>query len=582
MNATIVSKVITHLQCIHERRSKRRLSNMLLCIVLFLIAGGCTGEVAPAVTPTDADATNPQEPAVVRIGWEGAPDTLNPGMAFLTDAYTIFGLVYDTMYELQLDNTFTLSLAESVETSADGKVWTYKIRSGIQWHDGEPLTAQDIAFTYNFYHAYPEFPYLPTYTENFASVTAPDDSTVVIMLEQPIPNMEAQLAFLYVLPEHIWSAHTEGNGPFEYPNTDLVGSGPFQLVDYQQDEFVHLAANPNYFAAKPKVDEVIFQNFGNADALVQALQTGQVDMITELPKTALAVLRNAPNIKLVTGPPLAAEMSDIFFNQIDPANCPTDLGGKCTGHPALRDLTVRQALAHATDKQHIIDVLLLGLGTPGLTLVPDSLGMWYNHTLQDYAFDLTKANALLDTAGYLDTDGDGVREMPDGSQPLIFRLLWANDTPDAPRMADLLSQSWRQIGIEVEPQTYDPDALLALCCPVFDYDIIIWGWTSDPDPSLLLKVMTTDAIPNGSSEAGYSNPQYDALYQQQVIELDHQQRQALVWQMQEMVFNDIVYIVPYYAQAAQAYRTDRFTGWITEPTVTLEDQSSLVNVEPVR
>jgi len=552
---------------------------MLFGLFGFVLAA-CTGATPPVADSTTAATT--ASPAIVRVGWKGAPDTLNPGMAFLTDAYTIFNLVYDTMYELELDNTFTMSLAEGVETSADGLVWTYTIRQGVTWHDGEPLTAHDIAFTYNFYHDHIDFPYLPTYTEHFASVEAPDETTVIITLDEPIPNMEAQLVFLYVLPEHIWSHQLDGNAPQEFQNLELVGSGPFRLVDYAQNEYVHLAANPDYFGKQAQVDELIFQSFGNADTLVQALQTGQVDMITELPKTAIPVLRNAENIELVTGPPLAPELADIFFNQIDPANCPTAEGGKCTGHPALRDRTVRQALAHATDKQQIIDVLLLGLGTPGLTLLPDSLTYWYNDQLQDYAFDLAEANRLLDAAGYLDVDGDGVREMPDGTNPLDFRLLWADDTPDAPRMAELLSQSWGQIGVAVQPQTYDPDALLALCCPAFDYDIIIWGWQMDPDPNLLLKVMTTAAIPNGSSEAGYANPRYDELYAQQAVELDPEKRRVLIAEMQQIVLEDVVYIVPYYAQFAQAYRTDRFTGWIADgPTLTLEDQSSLVNVRPV-
>lgn len=552
----------------------------VLCLLLGVVLTACPGTPQPMADPTTAADT--PAPSILRVGWKGAPDTLNPGMAFLTDAYTIFNLVYDTMYELELDNTFTMSLAEEVETSADGLVWTYTIRQGVTWHDGAPLTAHDIAFTYNFYHDHIDFPYLPTYTEHFASIEAPNETTVVITLDEPIPNMEAQLVFLYVLPEHIWSQQLDGNGPQEFQNLELVGSGPFRLVDYAQNEYVHLAANPDYFGKQAQVDELIFQSFGNADTLVQALQTGQVDMITELPKTALPVLRNAENIELVTGPPLAPELADIFFNQIDPANCPTAEGGKCTGHPALRDRTVRQALAHATDKQQIIDVLLLGLGTPGLTLLPDSLTYWYNEQLQDYAFDLAAANRLLDEAGYVDGDGDGVREMPDGTNPLNFRLLWADDTPDAPRMAELLSQTWGQIGVAVEPQTYDPDALLALCCPAFDYDIIIWGWQMDPDPNLLLKVMTSDAIPNGSSEAGYSNPRYDELYAQQAVELDPAKRRALIDEMQEIVHEDVVYIVPYYAQFAQAYRTDRFTGWIVDaPTLTLEDQSSLVNVRPV-
>ena len=214
--------------------------------------------------------------------------------------------------------------------------------------------------------------------------------------------------------------------------------------------------------------------------------------------------------------------------------------------------------------------------------MPDSLTYWYNKGLADYTFDLAKANQMLDAAGYLDVDGNGVREMPDGTNELTFSLLWADDTPDAPRMAELLSQSWGQIGIAVEPQTYDADALLALCCPAFDYDIIIWGWQMDPDPNLLLKVMTTDAIPNGSSEAGYANPAYDALYAQQAVELDPKQRQALIYRMQEIMLEDVVYIVPYYAQFAQAYRTDRFTGWIETPTLTLQEQRSLVNVVPVK
>ncbi|MFN8445178.1 MAG: ABC transporter substrate-binding protein [Caldilineaceae bacterium] len=557
-----------------------KLFHTCMLLMMLIVFASCTSGVVTTPSPTN---TVEHKPAVVRIGWKGGPDTLNPGMAFLTDSYTIFNLVYDTMYELKMDNTYQLSLAESVSTSSDGIVWTYKIRAGIQWHDGVPLTAHDIAFTYNFYKDHADFPYLPTYTEHFASVEAPDDTTVVITLDQPIPNMEAQLVFLYVLPEHVWSKHLEGNAPMEYLNNDLVGSGPFKLAEYKPNEYVHLRANPDYFSTKAKVDEVIFQTFENADALVQGLQAGQVDMITELPKTAIPALRNAKNIKLVTGPPLSPEMSDFYFNQIDPANCPTDAGGKCTGHPALRDRTVRQALAHATDKRSIIDVLLLGLGTPGLTLVPDSLTTWFNHDLHDYDFDIAKANQMLDEAGYKDTDGDGVREMPDGTHPLDFRLFWADDTADAPRMAELLGQNWKQIGVKVEPQSFEPDALLAVCCPTFDYDIIIWGWTTDPDPNVLLKVMTSEAIPNGSSEAGYANPEYDALYQQQSAELDLKKRQALVWKMQELALRDVVYIVPYYNQTAQAYRTDHFTGWIIDqPTISLEDQSSLVNVEAVK
>jgi peptide/nickel transport system substrate-binding protein len=240
-------------------------------------------------------------------------------------------------------------------------------------------------------------------------------------------------------------------------------------------------------------------------------------------------------------------------------------------------------MAHATNKQQLIDVILLGLGTPGLTLIPDGLGAWYNKSIVDYNFDTAKANQILDDAGYADTDGDGVREMPDGSRPLTFRLNWPSDSIDAPRMSELLAEMWGKIGIALEPGAVDPDALTAQCCPAFDFDIMIWGWVSDPDPSSLLYVYTTEAIPYGSSETGYSSEKYDELYAQQQTELDLKARQDIVWDMQKMVHDEVVYIIPYYSASVQAYRTDRFTGWITDQTkLELGDVSSLLVIEPVK
>lgn len=517
--------------------------------------------------------------SVVRIGWAGSPDTLNPGTAVLSEAYIIFELVYDSMYELNLDGSFMLSLAESVTVSDDNLTYTYKIRDGVKWHDGQPLTAEDVAFTYNFYRDNADFPYMNGYTIYFDTIEATPNNEVVITLTEAIPNIDAQLVFLYVLPKHIW----ENEDPIEFENVAMIGSGPFKMVEYKQNEFVHLAANKEHFRTPPKVDEVIFQTFESNDALVQAIKTGQVDMITEMPATAAESLRAEPNIEVVVGAPFAPTVTDIILNQIAPENCPVDEGGICSGHPALRDRTVRLAMAHATDKKKIIDVVQLGLASPGITLIPDGLGVWFNDSLTDYEYDVAKANQLLDEAGYADADGDGVREMPDGTNPLNFRLNWPSDSIDAPRTAELLSEMWGEIGISLELQAVDPDALTAQCCPAFDFDIMIWGWGSDPDPNLLLGVMTTDQIPTGSSETGYSNPEYDALFAQQATELDKNKRIELVWNMQEIVHNDVVYIIPYYDPNIQAYRTDRFTGWITDqPKLELADTTSLVVIEPVK
>lgn len=519
------------------------------------------------------------QPAIVRAGWAGSPDTLNPGMAILTEAYTIFELVYDSMYELNLDGSFTLSLADSAAVSDDGKVWTFKIRDGIKWHDGQPLTAEDVAWTYNLYKDTPEYPYLNGYyTTYFDTIESNDNNEVILTLTEAIPNIESQLVFLYILPKHVW----ENVNKLEYENTEMIGSGPFKMAEYVQNEFVRLTANKDHFSTPPKVDEVIFQTFENQDALVQAIKTGQVDMITEMPNTAAESLKADENIELVVGAPLAPGVTDIIFNQVDPENCPEE-GGLCTGHPALRDRNVRLALAHATDKQKLIDVILLGLGSPGLTLIPDGLGVWYNDTLADYEFDTTKANQILDDAGYVDADGDGIRDLPDGSRPLTFRLNWPSDSLTGPRMSELLAEMWGELGITLEPQAVDPDALTAQCCPAFDFDIILWGWASDPDPSALLYVYTTEAVPTGSSETGYSNPEYDELYAKQQVELNFDARKEIVWQMQKIVHDDVVYIIPFYDANVQAYRTDRFTGWVTDQAkVELSDVTSLIVIEPVK
>lgn len=546
---------------------KVRYTLFVVATLLALVLSSCAGV-----------GLGQSQPVTMRIGWAGSPDTLNPGMAVLSESYTIFGLVYDTMYQLQLDGTFKLSLAESVNVSDDGLVYTYKIKDGVKFHDGEPLTAEDIVFSYQLYQNTEAYPWMGDYTAYFETMEATDNNEVVITLSEAIPNIDAQLVFLYVLPKHVW----ESQDGAEFDNVATVGSGPFKMVEYKQNEFVHLAKNPDYFNGTAKVDEVIFQTFENQDALVQAIKTGQVDMITEMPNTAVAGLKEDANIEVVTGAPFAPEVTDIIFNQVTPENCPEG-DGMCTGHPALQDRNVRLALAHATDKQKIIDVILLGLGTPGTTLIPDGLGFWYNSGLTDYEYDVEKANQILDDAGYVDTDGDGVRELPDGSRPLTFRLNWPSDSIDSPRLAELLSEMWSQVGVTLEAQAMDPDALTAACCPAFDFDIIIWGWGSDPDPNLLLSVMTSAEVPTGSNETGYANPAYDELFGQQATELDQNKRKEIVWQMQQIVHEDVVYIIPYYSQAVQAYRKDRFTGWLTDaPKVELSDVTSLFVVSPVQ
>ena len=539
-----------------------------LLVVLSLVLSACGAQ---------------SQPAVVRIGWLEGPDSLNIGVAWLGTAYTISGLTYSTMYRFNLDGTFSFDLGTDVKRSEDGLVYTFTIREGVKFHDGQPVTAKDVAFTYNLVMAHEDFPTLHSYVEYFESVEAPDDKTVVITLTEAIPNIESKLVFLYIFPEHIWKDHAEGEAATAFENLEMVGSGPFKMLEYKANEFIRLGVNKDYYGSVAKVDEVIFQVFQNADVLVQALKSGQVDMVTNVPNTSVESLKTDANIKVVAGAPLAPELTDIIFNVTEPENCPIADGGLCTGHPALRDKQVRLAMAHATDKQKIIDIVLLGLGEPGIALIPNGLGDWFNSNIRDYEYDVDKASQILDAAGYLDVDGDGVRDMPDGSRPLTFRLNWPDTDSRYQRIAELLSEMWGEIGITVEMQVVESDTLTAQCCPALDFDIILWGWIADPDPNTLLIIPTTDQIPTGYNETGISNARYDELYAKQGVELDKDKRREMVWEMQAIVHENVPYIIPYYAFAIQAYRLDRFTGWQdSETKVALEDTSSLLNIEPIK
>jgi peptide/nickel transport system substrate-binding protein len=131
-------------------------------------------------------------------------------------------------------------------------------------------------------------------------------------------------------------------------------------------------------------------------------------------------------------------------------------------------------------------------------------------------------------------------------------------------------------------QPVNPDELVARCCPTFDYDILLWEWGSDPDPNFLLSVMLTDEVSTGTNETGYSNPVYDDLFRQQATEMDDEERRSIIWQMQNLVHDDVVYIIPFYQKSVQAYRTDTFRGWLTNSgNLDLDDRSSLGVIEPI-
>ena len=518
----------------------------------------------------------------VKIGMAGYPDSLNPGNGLLTEAYTMYELVYDTPITVTADGSYVPEVATDWAVADDGVTWTMTLRDDVVFHDGTPMTSADVKFTLELYRDTADFPYLPSYPDVFSKIEAPDPTHVVLTADSPVGNFEYRMAFMYILPKHIWEKVRD---PVKFENDEMIGTGPFKLVKASQDESVELATNDDYWKGAPFVDGLVFQTIDVGDTRVAALSNGDVDVIINMPTTAVPAIRNNPDLALVLADPLIADLRDIIFNQIKPEDCPTEKGGKCTGHPALRDVNVRKALATAIDKNQLITVGKSGLATPGLTLVPPGLGDFYAAEIPDYQFSVDAAKKILDDAGYADTDGDGIRECLPSQNcktgDLTFTFTYPDNIDSAPAEAELIKGMWNAIGVEIQIRGLEEDTVTSVCCPAFDYDVILWGWGSDPDPAFLLGVALCQEIPTGFSETGYCNKEYDDLYKAQGIEPDHTKRVEIVHQMQQILMDDVVYIIPYYAQLIEAHRVDTFTGWADElAPLGLEDPGQLSILRP--
>jgi peptide/nickel transport system substrate-binding protein len=228
-----------------------------------------------------------------------------------------------------------------------------------------------------------------------------------------------------------------------------------------------------------------------------------------------------------------------------------------------------------------VDVVLQGNGTPGVSLIPPTMGggFWFNSNIKDVEFNLDEANRILEAAGYV-KGSDGVRAK--GDVRLEMRLQYPSDQSNYPRLADMIANWLSEAGIKAKPEAVDPDSLTVATNPNADYDLVIWGWGADPDPDFILSVLTSGQyIEGGWSDSGYANPEYDQLYLDQQQVLDKAERQKIVWKMQELVFRDKPYLILYYGNALEAYRTDKFANFLISPLGIAAFQS-LMQVEPVK
>jgi len=568
---------------VHEEDAMK-FKTFTIIILVSMVLSSCGRPAAPQVTqaaptqvqsPTQAVPTK-SGPLILHEGWTANPDTLNPAYAFLTQAYTIFDLIYGTLTTEGLDGKYVGVLAKDWSVASDNVTWTIHLKNGIKWHNGEAFKASDIVWAINAVMKDPEgWSTTSNYTNGFKDVTAPDDGTVQIVTDYPIANMEYRLSFLYaVYPPDFESFKTAADLQ-NFNNSNAIGTGPFKLKTFDKDKgVVILDANKDDVDGAPALDQIIFQKFDNADAMIQALKVGDIDVISEVPATAFETVKGFADVKAVEED--GRYFNELIINSVADTNNPAP-----KRNPALEDPQVRLALASAINKKDLVDIVLQGLGTPGDTIVPPTLGggFWHDPNIKDVAYDIAGANQILEAAGYK-MGSDGVRKK--GTTRLEFRLQFPSTNPVYPRIADMLAGWYKQIGVKANVEAVDNDSLTAALTPTGDYDLVLWGWGPDPDPDFILSVLTTDQFVSGGwSDSGYHNPDYDQLYADQQKEIDKTKRQQIVWKMQEMAFNDRPYIVLWYEKLLQAYRSDRFTGFIESP-LGIDIALSLIQVKSAK
>jgi peptide/nickel transport system substrate-binding protein len=497
-----------------------------------------------------------------KIGINQDYDGMNPFSSWSSISWESFRLGYDFLTWYDKDYRPTPDVASSWETSSDGKTWTFHVRKGMTWQDGRPLTARDVAFTYNLIIKTQDASYIQ-YLTGVTRVTATDAQTLVIKTDAPSAGMLA--LYIPILPEHIWKK-ADPNDLGGFKNWPFVGSGPFRVTELKKSKWVKLEANKRYpreLGGAPTLDEVYFVISQNTDSMIEDYRAGDIDAVVDFPATYEKVLGRIPGTTAVASP--AIGFHELAFN------CWSS--PKSKGNPLLRDAAIREAVHWAIDKKSINATSMAGLAVPGTSVISPAEGVWHWDVPQadQYRYDPEKAEQILADAGYTDRDGDGIRENAKGKK-LEFRLVALNEYPEDQAAAKMIVSWCGDIGIKLRLDTKDEGAFGDEIYDNADYDLFVWSWGGDIDPGFMLSTFTTKQILNwGDSQ--YSNPAYDKLYVRQAEAVDPAhptdpaKRKVITDEMQRILYRDNPYIVLWYNVNLQAFRTDTWSGYRQIPAV---------------
>lgn len=538
----------------------RRVALGITLLVSALVTGPLVA--APgAVAAPEVKVERGNQTTLLRVGVTQEIDSLNPFISITRTGTDILRTAFDflTVYNQEEQKPIG-SLAESWETSEDKLTWTFKIRSGMRWSDGEPLTAKDIAWTYNkMLDDEVARTANGSYVAQFESVEATDETTLVIKTKVPQATMTS--LDIPIVPEHIWSKVTDIGAAPQFP---MVGSGPYIITEFKEAQFTKMVANTNFWRGAPKVEELHFIYYRNADAAVTALQNGEIDLVNKLTPQQFDSLKSDPNVTLNQAQ--NRRFDEILINPGAATADGTPIGD---GNPALKDVKLREAIATAIDTKTLVERVWSGYGEEAAGYIPPMFKdfTWSPPDDVKREFSIENANKMLDEAGYR-MGPDNVRLDKQG-KPLNLRLL-AHAERTIDEVAGPFVKGWlADIGINV---TLEPvsDTQVNEATTRGEFDLAFSGWSANPDPDYVLSLQTCANRPNAQGlgatpDSFLCDEEYDKLYTEQLQEFDRAKRIEIVKQMQQLLHEKATLVILGYENALEAYRKDAFEGFPLQP-----------------
>lgn len=449
--------------------------------------------------------------------------------------YTRASYIFDTLVWRDGSGQTIPWLATEWKVSDDQLTWIFTLRDGVKWHDGQPLTVEDVVFSYQYFASTGSGWFMAPLSD-VASVTAVGERQVAIKLKRPFAPFLSTIAEpTFIIPKHIW-AKVEDPKKFTGPEA-VIGSGPYKLVKYSKEEGAYLfEANDDYFLGKPYVQRLEFIPVSDVALALANRQIDAFDKFGGVTDEMLAPFTKAP-YRIGKAP--GEWGMNLYFN--------------LSAKSPIADVRVRRAIAHTVDRDALVARLLLGFGEPGSPGGLPPANPFYNPAAQTvYPRDVAKAKALLREAGYAE------------GQPVTINLTYS--TGDNPRLVEMLTAQLAEVGITLKPVPMD-QASLDAAAKDGNYDMLLVGFGGlGGDPDQLRRNFASTSKTVGFSRArGYANAEFDRLADEQVSLLDFAARKAALDRMQMILAADLPALPLYYTARVVVYNAEVFDNWYFTP-----------------